>query len=702
MPDDYLQVVIPGLRAQLELAEDFETRHGFPPDICSIEPDDEGENEGDASVSRSHRLSGPALAFVELFRRLADRSPELARSELQTWPERHDVLSRIRIWALGNLPFATANEFADALLTLERSRLWPFRGERDLLLGLAKRWSGMDLDKRRNVERRLRAGPPKPKGSDREQHAERAAAAVLSRLHWLHAQGCEFTLNLESLTEKLQSAAPRWRPRHADHAARSRDGRSGRVRTVTDYSSIAALPPEDILDHLEQRGQSAAKPFTRLDPFLGLSEERPELALRALTEGSAKHSFIASYWEKFLRRESRSNDNSELSVRVLDALLGLPDNNFAQIALAASDWFEHAARGTVFNDEPRFMALWSKFLQVLGDSEEAGRSAVVRQEPPAGRTPAWVTETEAINSPVGKLAQLVFCVLPDDVGDVGDTLAAPWLRRLEQLLSLPDGGRKYALVIIARNLDWLYAVDSGWTTRHVLGVLDDQRGTEADREALWAGFFSAAQIPSLRLYVELEPHLVALTKATHGPDRHHSEILAGILLAGWRTQQAGTRLISHERMHAAILHSDEMFRYFLLWTLRGWSEEGDDCEPAEIVEFLSFAWPKHKGVRTLETSGQLCALAFSRNTGFPEVARMVTKLIAKVPNAQSAIIPELRKLEQVDAGEHPREVVDLLHAFLPDHRARWPYGAEDALRVLRENHPSIRTDPKFVELEGRA
>ena len=624
----------------------------------------------------------------------------MARSELQTWPERHDVLSRIRIWALGNLPFATANEFADALLTLERSRFWPFRGERDLLLGLAKRWSGMDLEKRRNVERRLRAGPPKPKGSDREQHAERAAAAVLSRLHWLHVQGCEFTFNLDSLTEKLQSAAPRWRPRHADHAARSRDGRSGRVRTVTDYSSIAALPPEDILDHLEQQGQSAAKPFIRLDPFLGLSEERPELALQALTERSAKRPFVASYWEKFLRREPPPNDNSELSVRVLDALLGLSDENFAQIALAASDWFERAASGTLFDGEPRYVELWSKFMRVLRDRAEAGSSAVVQQGLPAGRTPDWLTR--AIHSPAGSLAQLVFHALPDTVDNISETLTAPWLTRLEQLLSLPDDGRRYALVSVARHLDWLYAVDPGWTTGHILVVLDDHRGAEADQEALWAGFFSAAQVPSPTLFVKLEPHLVALTKATCDPDRRHSEILAGTLLAGWRTQREGTRLVSHERMRSAILHSDEMFRHFLLWTWRRWSDDGDGCGPAEIVEFLSFAWPKHKSVRTLETSGQLCALAFSRNTGFPEVARMVTKLIAKVPNAQSAIIPELRKLEQVGAGEHPREVVDLLHAFLPDHRARWPYGAQDALRVLRENHPLIRTDPKFVELEGRA
>ena len=101
--------------------------------------------------------------------------------------------------------------------------------------------------------------------------------------------------------------------------------------------------------------------------------------------------------------------------------------------------------------------------------------------------------------------------LPEDVFDVGSTVAAPWLRRLEELLGLPADSRGYALVIVAQQVNWFFAGDPEWTARHVLTVVREQPGTEAVQEAFWAGFFSAPQFPALALFEKLKPHLFALT-----------------------------------------------------------------------------------------------------------------------------------------------------------------------------------------------
>ena len=412
-----------------------------------------------------------------------------------------------------------------------------------------------------------------------------------------------------------------------------------------------------------------------------------------------KGSLGAFYWSTFLDTNVRANDGPELTINVLDSLLTLSDGDFAEILYPASDWFEHVANGSLFSSAPRCEELWSKFMRATGRCEEAGSSAAIREDIPAGRTRDW--STEAIASPSGNLAELIVKVLPDSLSDARNASAAPWFRKLEELLDLPADSRRYALVIVAQDLDRFFAADPEWTTQHVLSVLDKQPETEPDREAFWAGFFSARRLPSLALFARLTPHLLALTKAGSDPDQCHSESLAKIILAGWRIREAGGRLISDEQIRAAILNADDTIRHWLLWTLRCWSDDKEAWSSARIVEFLSKAWPRQRRVKTAKTSADLFEFAFSQTTGFPEVARIVTELVAKTDDARFVTIPALSNLEEVTAGEHPREVLDLLHAFLPDQRAQWPYSAADALQFLKNQHPSICRDPKFIDLDGR-
>ena len=118
------------------------------------------------------------------------------------------------------------------------------------------------------------------------------------------------------------------------------------------------------------------------------------------------------------------------------------------------------------------------------------------------------------------------------------------------------------------------------------------------------------------------------------------------------------------------------------------------------MDFLSNAWPKQKRIRTPETSALLCSFAFSRTTDFPEVAGAVARLVTKIDKEHGTSVPPYG-LEKTAAGRHPRAVLDLLHAFLPERRKRWPDGAEAAMRFLRGRSPAIHRDPKFIKLDRR-
>lgn len=696
VPDEYLETAVRKLRTELERAENLEQRCESFMFNNSIEPDD--EMEGDASSDRSYQLSGCILTFVGLFRRLTERSPQWARAELQTWPLESNVFTRVRIWALGNLTFASANEFAAALLTLDRTRFWWPQGQRDLLLGLAKRWPEIDVHERRRLERRIRAGPPRRKNMEPAKHAMRAAGTVLSWLHWLKGQGCKFTFDLQAVTVKLRATAPQWQPDHADRAAESLDGRSGLVRTDTDYSLIETLPPEQILAHVQGQQQAYRSPFVEPNPFLGLSKERPELALQALIEGSANAWFGAFYWNTFLRTDLRENDGPEFTVKVLNALVTLPDSDFAKIVRAASEWFMQVANCSFFSNEPRSEKLWLKCVRVLGNCEETGPSEASDQGRTGQRSRGW--QSEATASAAGHLTELIVKLLPDNVSDARSTDKAPWFRKLEELLRLPGDCRRYALVIVCQRLDWFFSVDPAWTTKQVLSVVSKQPEAKPDHEALWAGFFMYPKTGPA-LFAQLKPHLLALTKAGSDPDQRHSERLAEIILASWRPQDEGSGLTSDNEIRTAILEADDTFRYFLIWKLRRWSRDHEVWTPDYIVKFLSEAWPRQKRVKTDRTSANLFDLALSQTTGFREIAQAISQLITKVHDARYAILSRLSKLKEMTAGQYPREVLELLYAFLPEQRAHWPHSATDALQFLKDHHPSICKDPKFIELDGR-
>ena len=160
MPDDYIAALIPKLRHALHLASDLEARYSYKAEICSIEPNERDADEGDDTFEREYKLSGHVLHFVELFRRFAQLHPEQAAIELRSWPTSETIFRRLKIWGLGNLELVPATEFASELIAVDDDAFWPFKGNRDLLLGLSKRWPAFSKDERLEIGKAHTQRPP--------------------------------------------------------------------------------------------------------------------------------------------------------------------------------------------------------------------------------------------------------------------------------------------------------------------------------------------------------------------------------------------------------------------------------------------------------------------------------------------------------------------------------------------------------------
>lgn len=696
VPDEYILPLIPKLRNGLRLAADLEARYSYAPDICSIEPDERGPDEGDDTFHREYGLSGHVLHFVELFKRLIQIDRAQAETEVGSWDESSLVFRRLKVWASGNLDLVSPDVFGALLLKLDDEAFWPFKGDRDLLLGLAKNWANFSDEQRKALGQRILKGPPKHKSEKRDRHVERSAHQSLNRIHWLSEQGCRFRFDLDRQTARLRTKAPRWRPEYALSAARAHDGGGGWVRTETSFDDLLNLAPEEIIPHVQTIERRPVDRLVEYNPFLGLSTERPDLALQALiAETESRDEFNSSFWNTFLRLEPRKDDTAAFSTDVGKALLSVSDHDFAEIALSASDWFEKKADSIRQCDSSVFEALWNKFIAALTSEEEAGSSALVRDED----VPDW--STEAINSPAGNLAELLISNKGQEEFEAGERLPQSWTGKAEELLALPGDSRRFALVIFGFDLRFLYYVDPEWTEAKLLSVLGSDEALNPDAEALWAGFFWRAHVPQEELFERLKPHLVSLLDDQRQQKSHHVEILAGIILAGWSAHADGetNRIISDSEFRAFILRASPAFRRNVLWTLDRWSDDGNDWSK-NIPDFLQNVWPKQKSIRSKEISARLVDLALSQKSNFPEVAKLVAGLVSKVDDDR-LFVPELRQSEDAIASRYPAELLDLLHAVLPESAALWPFGAAEALEVIGKTKPALRTTSKYIELKSR-
>lgn len=375
-------------------------------------------------------------------------------------------------------------------------------------------------------------------------------------------------------------------------------------------------------------------------------------------------------------------------------LTQLPDSEFTAVILTSARWFENVGAKLATARPAMFARTWEKFLAVLKEHANAGRSVVIRGE----RSVDWTGE--ALNSPAGKLTELLLEVLSTDKLERDAGLPQAWLDRVAQLLGLPDDSRRFALVFLGHHLGWLYWHDKSWTETTLLMLLDPP-ADEGDRDALWDGFMWGAQQPAASLYVRMKPQFLRMAKNEPNRRRRHAEILSGILLSGWGSvDEEGKRYITTEEFQDVLDHADIGFLNKVLWQLEtGAGDQQDDWSP-KLLEFLRTVWPKHKNARTPEISARLVGIALSQKTNFAEVAREITKLVSKVED-DHMFISELRNPEDTKAFEFPRETLDLLYAVLPDNPQRWPYGATAALKNLEQRDPALLRDPKLIELKSR-
>ncbi len=241
-------------------------------------------------------------------------------------------------------------------------------------------------------------------------------------------------------------------------------------------------------------------------------------------------------------------------VAIAARLKRLPIERLREIIHPVADWMERIAERLYKDAAPALGDIWDRIVEALGLADDEERRH--REED------SWADDS--LNSPVGKLVNLVMKDPTTGTVVKGGGFPSYWSARLAQLLALPGDKRHHALVMIAFRLVWLFQIDPTWTEKHMLYAAADSGN---DGDALWDGIFWAARFPSEEIFRHLKAPLLRRALSLR-PRRHHSTVMAGFLLIAWAggsPNETDDRAITDIELRDILIHSNDDLRSQLLW-----------------------------------------------------------------------------------------------------------------------------------------
>lgn len=690
VPDQFLLLMAREFRRNLEIAILLESEAGGYGlhDLPAITEDSLLEGK---SYKRTFGIGVSLLSFAKLFEALLKVDVLQARNEYQAWwAEDETIFSRLRIWASGLTSLLDGSEAALLISNLPEGVFWGSFHQRDVLLAIAKRWTDYPMELKDQIGRRILTGPPDRDGDNEGSNTARRAMYSLNRIGWLESQGCKFLFDSDSEIKRLRAMAPEWNPAYAAQAAQSLESVGGMVKSDRNYESLLKIPLADVLRKAEEARGTRIHVLTETDPFAGLAVGRPVRALSSLTLAAKTATYPEWAWTTFLNSEQRKKDVARFSRQVALRISVLPIGTLELLRFAISQWLLSVSENLLKAYKSDFYSAWHSLLSALSRAAIRSSSTVIR----GNKSPDWATE--ALNSTVGKLAQALMNDPEKDALKQGQGFPSKWISRVEELINLKGDDRRYALVLFSFNINWFFVIEPEWTKKYLATAI--LQGGQ-DGEAVWAGIFWRAEVPSRALYPYLKDPMLDMATTQSQWRRGHTEMLAGFLLMGWgNVDGGGTREVSDDELRDALLNSSEEFRLHMIWQLERWSEPDNNWSKV-VAPFFRDVWPRNKKVRLPKTSARLTRLAFSNTSIFVEVADIIEPLITKA-TGEYMLLPEAVEQHEI-LEKYPEKALAILFAVLPDELWGWPHDIENIFSVLTSSGPVLAADPRFIELKRR-
>ena len=609
---------------------------------------------------------------------LVARQPKRAAAVLLRWVEsRRPLFRRLALHALTENPKSDIRLARDLLLKGRKPGLWEMEMHREVMRFL--RLAGKQLPRSLRVEivRAVHAGPRSNKGMGTFSSRERLHYAKALRLHKLSVSGA-------SLDKKSRILADEY-TREAD----SGDGEADEFlmwHGEGGWIAVEEFAPEELVEgSIADVTAAIEEEKIGQDGLRRLVVRRQVKVASALRRLAKQGKWPGSHWQAFLWNLAVPHEGikppDRLYAYVATVLAGAPPTLFNEVGSAAAEFVTRLAKTCGIDREEEFGLLWSKAWSGMGE---------VEPETAALKDPL----TDALNHPAGKLAEAALNRMRKYEPAVGAGIPGA-LRPYFDAIG-DDPGGQLGRVMLATRLHYLFAIDPGWTTEHMIARLSLGQSQEAAN--LWSAYGWSSSLGPDLLRAFKDAFLEFLRHDGAGGRRLGN--LRSLFMAV--CLDAPEELTEQEIHHVVELLPESGLKTVLRSLTRRLA--GEAAERAKVWRdqlhpWLREYWPRTADRQTSGTTEAILAMLVESGEAFPEVAKWSMEYLRPIEG-----LGRYRLNENDHAAQHPDTMLHVLGRVVDGGVLRGyerPF-LKEILDAMAAANVEISGDPLFLRLHGIA
>lgn len=618
------------------------------------------------------------------FSELAARNPRAAQGLIEIWKSvPYPLFRRLLLHAARVTTMVQGNDIFELIASDARHWLWAVGVQVELFRLLPSLCESLNEGSKRSLLQIVRAGPPRDLFRDElgdeewELIRDRSIWEILVRLN---RAPCRLEGDdLEALRE-IEGRFTEWKFQGTDREDFPTWSET-RWGLESDYSAeaLAAMPDDEILRVLAEHQDNRAG---LLDNWRQVAAHDQVRAVRLLERMAATDQFDRLVWHQALGAFREVSEDPPFRDALLGVLESLPDSLVREVIDPLSATISALAKSIPDSARCRLLALWDRAVPAA--------VAISRRVENQDRL------TQAINHPIGTLAEALLRTLRSRKLTRGEGIAPDVRTRLEELIGLGGEPGQLARVLICSRVGLLHDLDGDWTAEKVIPLFS--WGDAVEARGAWRGFLWSAWL-SQGLWGPLKDDF--LTAFDHlGELGEASRILCQLVPAA---AIDGAGALSPDEARSCLRRMDDEGRAAAAWWIaRKMDNVGDRSETLwhdRIGPWIAQAWPKEPSLRTERISTEFARIAVLARDAFPDAVNVVGPLLVGIRWGRN-FLEDLE--EHGHIASHPAAALDLVDRLVGDSPDPWFGDVGLFLSRVASADSQLQADPRFKRLKDIA
>lgn len=641
--------------------------------------------------------------FLRLFKRMVTNFPTNARAYADNWSfDEKYYFVYLKLFALNHAELFTANEAAEKLLSLSLENFWNQDISREILFLIHDRWNDLSKANSIAIVNRLLDGPNKLDHWTEIEYPEMRNMLACRYARWLELQNLVFSKDQKVRLNDMISRIPEWNDRFATNVVIKHCGSSGYISTDETPDQLIDLPINEVVERAQAESQRDISTFTEKRPFIGLVKINPRKALASLSHEARRGKYPKELWATLINEWPDETSPRLLNV-FIHRLNRLPFESIRELNYVIGRWIEHkfisAYKLNTHLAWTTFDHLISGLISDKGKATESGVGEVSIGGKVIKRSRRTIDH--AINGPIGEAVVGLIQALDSLKLKKGQKIPKEFKSRIEYLYNISGEGSDHTVVLITRNIRWLYYIDPLWVMDEVILWFDFNH---IFSEPAWNGFLSIGKFPPEEIGLALKPLFLKLFPIIYhwNWDDDLVDIATQLVIELSIFRHNEKDGFTNKETRLCLRNMNDSSRQQAISRLGNIGEREKNGWIEYVIPFVNEVWPRERKFRTSRLVASWIYLLDRTDKNFPDVFSAISRNLVPVMNQSNWLFKYTKEWVEVRdkslTAQYPHTVLQLLDKVISDSSDNIPYELNSILDFIVEIDPSLVNDRKFIRL----